>query len=60
MLHIVGVAFGNGGAFVLSVSDAVVEEQVVTLAQLSERLLDMLAPGNFFFACSAPVGQGVR
>ncbi len=28
---IFGVAFGNGSAFVLNVSDAVVEEQIVTL-----------------------------
>ncbi len=32
---IVGVTLGNGGTFVLGVSDAVVEEQVVTLAELS-------------------------
>jgi hypothetical protein len=33
MLCIVGDALGNGGAFVLCMSDAVVKEQVVTLAQ---------------------------
>jgi hypothetical protein len=31
-LCIVGVALGNGSAFVLGVSDAVVEEQIVTFA----------------------------
>jgi hypothetical protein len=31
MLCIAGVALGNGGAFILGVSDAVVEEQIVTL-----------------------------
>jgi hypothetical protein len=48
MLCIVGVALGGGGAFVLGISDAVVEEQVVTLAQPSEHLLDVLAPGDLF------------
>jgi hypothetical protein len=30
MLCIVGVALGNGDAFILGMSDAVVEEQVIT------------------------------
>jgi hypothetical protein len=48
MLCIVGVALGNnGGAFVFGMSDAVVEEQVVTLPQLLEHLHDVLAPGSF-------------
>jgi hypothetical protein len=29
---IVGVTLGNGGAFILGVGDAVVEEQIVTFA----------------------------
>jgi hypothetical protein len=32
MLCIVGVILGDGGAFVLGVSDAVFEEQIVTFA----------------------------
>jgi hypothetical protein len=32
MLCIVCVALGNGGAFVIGVSDAVVKEQIVTFA----------------------------
>jgi hypothetical protein len=32
MLCIVGVALGNGSAFLLGMSDAVVQEQIVTLA----------------------------
>jgi hypothetical protein len=47
MLCIVGVALGNGGAFFVGMSDAVVEEQVVTLVQPTENLLDVLALGNF-------------
>jgi hypothetical protein len=34
-LWIDGVALGNGSAFVLDMSDTVVKEQVITLAQLS-------------------------
>jgi hypothetical protein len=33
-LSIVGVALGNGGAFVCGMSEAVVNKQVVTLSQL--------------------------
>jgi hypothetical protein len=32
MLCIVGVTLGNGGVFILGLGDAVVEEQIVTLA----------------------------
>jgi hypothetical protein len=32
-LCIVGVILGNGGAFVLGMGDAVVDEQIVTFAQ---------------------------
>jgi hypothetical protein len=33
-LCIVGVALGDGSAFILGVNDAVVKEQVITLTQL--------------------------
>ncbi len=44
---IVGVVFGQAGLFVLCKGNAVVEEQVVTIAQLPERLLNVLLLGNF-------------
>ncbi len=47
ILCIVGVALGNDSALVLGMSDAVIEKQVITLAQPLERLLDVLVLGNF-------------
>jgi len=41
------VGFGQAGPFVLCKGNAVVEEQVVTIAQLPERLLNVLLVGNF-------------
>ena len=37
--------FGQAGPFVLCEGDAVVKEQVVAIAQASERLLNVLSPG---------------
>ncbi len=45
---IAGVVFGQAGSFVLCEGNAVVEEQVITIAQLPERLLNVLLPGIFF------------
>jgi hypothetical protein len=59
MFLIVGVVFGQAGPFVLCKGNAVVEEQVVTIVQLPERLLNVLLPGIFCVACSIPVDQGV-
>ncbi len=39
------VGFGQAGPFVLCEGDAVVEEQVVAIAQVPERLLNVLSPG---------------
>ncbi len=39
------VGFGQAGPFVLCEGNAVVEEQVVAIAQLPERLLNVLSPG---------------
>jgi hypothetical protein len=39
------VGFGQAGSFVLCKSNAVVEEQVVAIAQSLERLLNVLLPG---------------
>ncbi len=39
------VGFGQAGLFVLCEGNAVVEEQVVAIAQLPERLLNVLSPG---------------
>jgi hypothetical protein len=39
------VGFGQAGLFVLCKGNAVVEEQVVAIAQLPERLLNVLSPG---------------
>ncbi len=39
------VGFGQAGSFVLCKGNAVVEEQVVAIAQLLERLLNALLPG---------------
>ncbi len=47
MFLIVGVIFGQAGPFVLCKDNAVVEEQVVTITQLPEGLLNVLLPGNF-------------
>jgi hypothetical protein len=54
----VGVVFGQAGLFVLCEGNSVVKEQVVTIPQLPERLLNVLLPGNFV-ACGVPVDQGV-
>ena len=58
MPQIVGVALGKGGAFVLSVSDAIVEEQVVTLAQLSSCLFDVLMLGILLLSAVLPWAGG--
>jgi hypothetical protein len=42
---VVGVTFGQGDLFGLCKGDAVVKEQLITIPQQSERLLDVLAPG---------------
>ncbi len=49
MLHIfiAGVVFGQAGPFVLCEGNAVVKEQVVTIAQLPEHLINVLLPGGF-------------
>ncbi len=39
------VGFGQAGPFFLCMGNAVVEEQVVAIAQLPERLLNVLSPG---------------
>jgi hypothetical protein len=44
---VAGVVFGQAGPFILCKGNDVVEEQVVTFAQLPERLLNVLLPGNF-------------
>ncbi len=44
---VAGVVFGQAGPFVLCKGNAVVEEQVVTITQSPERLLNVLLPGNF-------------
>ncbi len=44
---VAGAVFGQDGPFVLCEGNAVVEEQVVTIAQLPEHLLNVLLPGNF-------------
>ncbi len=42
---VVVVGFGQAGLFVLCEGNAVVEEQVVAIAQSPERLLNVLSPG---------------
>jgi hypothetical protein len=44
---IAGVVFGQAGPFILCKGNAVVEEQVVTIAQLPEHLLNVLLLGDF-------------
>jgi hypothetical protein len=44
---VAGGVFGQAGPFVLCKGNAVVEEQVITFAQLPERLLNVLLPGIF-------------
>ncbi len=39
------IGFGQAGPFVLCEGNAVVEEQVVAIAQSPERLLNVLSPG---------------
>ncbi len=41
------VGFGQAGSFVLCKGNAVVEEQVVAIAQAPERLFNVLSPGYF-------------
>jgi len=41
------VGFGQAGSFVLCEGDAVVEEQVVAIAQALECSLNVLSPGYF-------------
>ena len=45
------ICFGQAGSFVLCKGDAVVKEQVVTIPQVPERLLNVLSPG--YLALSA-------
>jgi hypothetical protein len=44
---VAGVFFGQAGPFILCEGNAVVKEQVITIAQSPERLLDVSPPGNF-------------
>jgi hypothetical protein len=44
---VASVAFGGAGPFVLCKGNAVVEEKVLTTAQLPECLLNVLSLGNF-------------
>jgi len=53
------VGFGQAGPFVLCKGDAVVEEQVVTIAQAPERLLNVVARLSCV-ACGVLVDPGVR
>jgi hypothetical protein len=46
-IFVAGVVLGQAGPFVLCKGNAVVEEQVVTITQSPERLLNVLLPGNF-------------
>ncbi len=46
-LFFAGVVFGQAGPFILCEGNAVVEEQVITIAQLPECLFNVLSPGNF-------------
>jgi hypothetical protein len=55
---IVGVVFGQAGPFVLCEGNAVVKEQVLTIAQLPERLLNVLLPGNFALPAVFPWIRG--
>jgi hypothetical protein len=55
---IVGVIFGQAGPFVLCEGNAVVEEQVVTIAQLPKHLLNVLLPGNFALPAVFPSIRG--
>ncbi len=47
MFFVAGVVFGQAGLFVLCKGNAVVKEEVITIAQASEHLLNVLFPGNF-------------
>ena len=47
MFFVAGVVFGQAGPFVLCKGNAVVEEQVITIAQSPERLLNVLSLGNY-------------
>ncbi len=55
---IVGVVIGQAGPFVLCKGNAVVKEQVVTIAQSSECLLNVLLPGNFLLPAVLPWIRG--
>ncbi len=46
-VFVAGVVFGQAGPFVLCEGNAVVKEQVVTIAQSPERLLNVLSQGIF-------------
>jgi hypothetical protein len=41
------VGFGQAGSFVLCIGDAVIEEQIIAIAQSPERLLNVLSSGYF-------------
>ncbi len=58
MILIVGVVFGQAGPFVLCEGNAVVKEQVVTIAQLPECLLNVLLPGNLALPAVLPWIRG--
>jgi hypothetical protein len=55
---IAGVIFGQAGPFVLCNDNAVVEEQVVTIAQSPERLLYVLLPGDLSLPAVFPWIRG--
>jgi hypothetical protein len=55
---IVGVVFGQAGPFILCKGNAVVEKQVITIAQSPERLLNVLLPGNFALPAVFPWIRG--
>jgi hypothetical protein len=55
---IAGVLFGQAGPFVLCKGNAVVKEQVVTITQLPEPLLNVLLPGNFLLPAVFPWIRG--
>ncbi len=55
---IVGVVFGQAGPVLLRKGNAVVEEQVVTIMQSPERLLNVLLPGDFALPAVFPWIRG--
>jgi hypothetical protein len=58
MFLIAGVIFGQAGSFVLCEGNAVVEEQVITIAQSPERLLNVFLPGDFSLPVAFPWIRG--